>query len=111
MPVRCESWEIVSRRFCWVNPRMTAMPRASDVMKLGSPVHAPMCSAADVGDGSLAAALGGRSFAAAEAAARPGDFPIAGFGAAGMKDSLMAQALGRQKRTESNRWGKRTTFR
>ena len=46
MPVRCDSCAIVSDRFCCVKPWITASPRASEVMKFGSPVIASMPLAA-----------------------------------------------------------------
>src|SRR5882757_5440498 len=49
MPVRKLSWAIESRGRCCENPRITARPRASDVMKFGSPDSAAMRAAAVTG--------------------------------------------------------------
>src|SRR5438876_8364784 len=40
MPVRWLNWAMVSWRRCWVKARITARPRASEAMKLGSPPKA-----------------------------------------------------------------------
>ena len=51
MPVRSLIWAIVSFRRCSVNALMTTSPRASEVMKFGSPFSAAISRAGDSGTG------------------------------------------------------------
>jgi hypothetical protein len=57
MPVRRLTCAIDIRDLCCENARTTASPRASDVMKFGSPASAWICSASD---GVASASLGRR---------------------------------------------------
>jgi hypothetical protein len=50
---------MVRLRFCCVKPRITASPRASEVMKFGSPLIASISSAAVSGAGDAAGAVRG----------------------------------------------------
>ncbi|AJC46716.1 hypothetical protein SB85_14150 [Xanthomonas sacchari] len=42
MPVSALSWAMLTSRLCWPKALSTARPRASEVMKFGSPSHSPM---------------------------------------------------------------------
>src|ERR1700694_351785 len=108
MPVRWLNCAMVRCRRCCVKARMTASPRASEVMKFGSPVR-PSISEAGVTNLGFGAAMSAPFLTGVARVARlPG---VAGFFDDGVVEDGMRTFPRRARRQSYPEFDKRTIFR